>query len=104
MKNNVYINVQKAIRVHVDDEDKTTAPIQGTAYETRAIFINESGSLLAGTLLEAAAGEGLQTLGDSGGAAADNIDKVYLTIKKRGKSRDFPYFIAESRKYNIITL
>ena len=38
-----YAKPQNAIAVHVDDEDKGTAPIQGTAYETRATIINESG-------------------------------------------------------------
>ena len=38
-----YAKPQNALAIHVDSEDKTTAPIQGTAYETRAIFINESG-------------------------------------------------------------
>ena len=31
------------IAIHVDDEDKGTAPIQGTAYETRVTVINEAG-------------------------------------------------------------
>ena len=38
-----YAKPQNALAAHVDDEDKSTAPIQGTAYETRAILINESG-------------------------------------------------------------
>jgi prophage antirepressor-like protein len=38
-----YAKPQNALATHVDKEDKSTAPIQGTAYETRAIFINESG-------------------------------------------------------------
>lgn len=38
-----YAKPQNAIAVHVDDEDKGTAPIQGTAYETRVTIINESG-------------------------------------------------------------
>ena len=38
-----YAKPQNAIAKHVDDEDKSTASIQGTAYETRAIVINESG-------------------------------------------------------------
>ena len=38
-----YSKPQNAIAMHVDDEDKSTAPIQGTAYETRAVVINESG-------------------------------------------------------------
>lgn len=29
--------------MHVDSEDKGTLPIRESAYETRAIFINESG-------------------------------------------------------------
>ena len=33
----------KAIQQHVDPEDKGTLPIRETAYETRAILINESG-------------------------------------------------------------
>ena len=38
-----YKKPQNAIQQHVDEEDKSTALIQGTAYETRAIIINESG-------------------------------------------------------------
>ena len=38
-----YAKPQNALATHVDDEDKSTAPIQGTAYETRAVLINESG-------------------------------------------------------------
>jgi prophage antirepressor-like protein len=38
-----YAKPQNAIAKHVDDEDKSTASIQGTAYRTRAIVINESG-------------------------------------------------------------
>ena len=38
-----YSNTSKAIQQHVDKEDKGTLPIRETAYETRAIFINESG-------------------------------------------------------------
>lgn len=34
---------ENAIARHVDDEDKSTTPFQGTAYETRATIINESG-------------------------------------------------------------
>ena len=40
-----YAKPQNALATHVDEEDKTTAPIQGTAsnYITRVTFINESG-------------------------------------------------------------
>ena len=38
-----YANTSKAIQQHVDDEDKGTLPIRETAYETRAVVINESG-------------------------------------------------------------
>ncbi len=38
-----YAKPQNALAVHVDREDKSTAPIQGTAYETRVTLINESG-------------------------------------------------------------
>ena len=38
-----YAKPQNAIAKHVDDEDKSTASIQGTAYRTRVIVINESG-------------------------------------------------------------
>ena len=38
-----YKNTSKAIQQHVDDEDKSTLPIRESAYETRAIVINESG-------------------------------------------------------------
>ena len=38
-----YANTSKAIQQHVDPEDKGTLPIRETAYETRAILINESG-------------------------------------------------------------
>ena len=43
MKNNVYINVQKAIRVHVDDEDKGVNEMVTSGGMQKAIFINESG-------------------------------------------------------------
>lgn len=45
-----------ALSTHVDDEDKSTASIQGTAYETRAIIIYESGlySLILSSKLEEA--------------------------------------------------
>ena len=51
-----YAKAQNAIAVHVDDEDKGTAPIQGTAYETRATIINESGlyALIFGSKLPSA--------------------------------------------------
>ena len=38
-----YSKPQNALATHVDKEDKSTAPIQGTAYETRVTLINESG-------------------------------------------------------------
>ena len=38
-----YAKPQNALAKHVDKEDKGTAPIQGTAYETRVVIINESG-------------------------------------------------------------
>ena len=38
-----YSNTSKAILQHVDPEDKSTLPIRETAYETRAVVINESG-------------------------------------------------------------
>ena len=38
-----YAKPQNALATHVDKEDKSTAPIQGTAYETRVTLINESG-------------------------------------------------------------
>ena len=51
-----YSKPQNAIATHVDEEDKSTAPIQGTAYETRAVVINESGlySLILSSKLEQA--------------------------------------------------
>jgi hypothetical protein len=36
-------NAPDALSKHVDDEDKGTIAIRDSAYETRAIFINESG-------------------------------------------------------------
>ena len=38
-----YCKPQNALATHVDKEDKSTAPIQGSAYETRVTIINESG-------------------------------------------------------------
>ena len=38
-----YAKPQNALATHVDKDDKSTAPIQGTAYETRVTLINESG-------------------------------------------------------------
>jgi len=53
-----YSKPQNALAVHVDEEDKTTALIQGTGsnYKTRAVFINESGlySLVLSSKLEQA--------------------------------------------------
>ena len=51
-----YAKPQNALAKHVDKEDKSTAPIQGTAYETRVTIINESGlySLILSSKLEQA--------------------------------------------------
>ncbi|MCR4920995.1 MAG: Bro-N domain-containing protein [Bacteroidaceae bacterium] len=51
-----YSNTSKAIQQHVDEEDKGTLPIRESAYETRAIVINESGlySLILSSKLEQA--------------------------------------------------
>ena len=51
-----YSNTRDALRKHVDEEDKSTVAIRDTAYETRAIFINESGlySLILSSKLEQA--------------------------------------------------
>ena len=40
-----YKNPSNALQAHVDSEDKTTAPIQGTGsnYKTKVVIINESG-------------------------------------------------------------
>ena len=40
-----YAKPQNALATHVDSEDKTTAPIQGTGsnYKTKVVIINESG-------------------------------------------------------------
>ena len=38
-----YAKPRNALAVHVDKDDKSTAPIQGPAYETRVTLINESG-------------------------------------------------------------
>ena len=37
-----YAKPRNALAIHVDSEDKSTAPIQGPAYETRVTLINES--------------------------------------------------------------
>ena len=51
-----YAKPHNALATHVDKEDKSTAPIQGTAYETRVTIINESGlySLVLSSKLEQA--------------------------------------------------
>ena len=53
-----YQKPQNAVAVHVDEEDKTTALIQGTGsnYKSNAVLINESGlySLIFGSKLESA--------------------------------------------------
>ncbi len=51
-----YKNTSKAVQQHVDEEDKGTLPIRESAYETRAIVINESGlySLILSSKLEQA--------------------------------------------------
>lgn len=38
-----YAKPENAVMVHIDAEDKSTTLIQGSAYETRAVIINESG-------------------------------------------------------------
>ena len=38
-----YAKPRNALAIHVDKDDKSTAPIQGPAYETRVTLINESG-------------------------------------------------------------
>ena len=38
-----YSNTRDALSKHVDDEDKGTVAIRDTAFETRALIINESG-------------------------------------------------------------
>ena len=38
-----YSNTRDALNKHVDEEDKSTVAIRDTAYETRAVVINESG-------------------------------------------------------------
>jgi len=38
-----YSNTRDALNKHVDSEDKGTVAIRDTAYETRAVVINESG-------------------------------------------------------------
>lgn len=38
-----YSNTRDALNKHVDEEDKSTVAIRDTAFETRAIIINESG-------------------------------------------------------------
>ncbi len=38
-----YSNTRDALRKHVDDEDKGTVAFRDTAFETRAVVINESG-------------------------------------------------------------
>ena len=51
-----YSNTRDALNKHVDDEDKGTVAIRDTAYETRAVIINESGlySLILSSKLEQA--------------------------------------------------
>ena len=51
-----YAKPQNAIATHVDKEDRGTAPIQGSAYETRVTIINESGlySLILSSKLQQA--------------------------------------------------
>ena len=38
-----YAKPENAVKSHVDDEDKSTTSIQGSAYTTRVVIINESG-------------------------------------------------------------
>ena len=51
-----YSNTRDALNKHVDHEDKSTVAIRDTAYETRAVVINESGlySLILSSKLEQA--------------------------------------------------
>ena len=85
-----YAKAQNAIAVHVDDEDKGTAPIQGTAYETRATIINESGlyALIFGSKLPSAkpfkhwvTSEVLPSIRKTGGYNADaTMQSVVQTL------------------------
>lgn len=85
-----YAKAQNAIAVHVDDEDKGTAPIQGTAYETRATIINESGlyALIFGSKLPSAkpfkhwvTSEVLPSIRKTGGYNADAaMQRVVQTL------------------------
>lgn len=38
-----YAKPENAVKAHVDNEDKSTTPIQGSGYKTKAVIINESG-------------------------------------------------------------
>ena len=76
-----YSNTRDALSKHVDAEDKGTVAIRDTAYETRVTLINESG-LLADSLFEAAAGQGVQALGD--GRSAQRTRPYCALILKLG--------------------
>ena len=100
-----YAKAQNAIAVHVDDEDKGTAPIQGTAYETRATIINESGlyALIFGSKLPSAkpfkhwvTSEVLPSIRKTGGyiagqedmSDADLMAKALLVAQRQIAQRD----------------
>ena len=67
-----YSNTSKAIQQHVDHEDKGILPIRETAYETRAVVINESGlySLILSSKLPR-----LQAVGDLRGTPLYSQDR-----------------------------
>ena len=70
-----YLNTQKAIRDHVDDEDRLGERIVLSGQNRMTIFINESGLLLSHPFLKASTGERVQALGDKRGASADKEDR-----------------------------
>lgn len=100
-----YAKPQNAIAAHVDDEDKGTALIQGTAYETRATIINESGlySLIMSSKLPTAkafkrwvTSEVLPSIRKTGGylegqesmSDADLLAKALLVAQRQLEQRD----------------
>lgn len=82
-----YANARNAITAHVDDEDKTTALIQGTGsnYKSKTTIINESGvySLVLGSKLPSAkkfkrwiTSEVLPSIRKTGGYNTEELEKI----------------------------
>ena len=83
-----YAKSRNALAAHVDAEDKKDALIQGPLGGTQTMtVINESG-LYALVLSSKLPGEGVQALGDLGGAAPDPQDGCLCVAEETDRESD----------------